>query len=64
MLEYAVKLTKRPEEMTCSDIEALRAAGFSDRDMLDVAEAVAYYAYVNRIAQGLGVQLETWSTDE
>ena len=64
MLEYAVKLTKRPEKMTRSDIEALRAAGFSDRDMLNVAEAVAYYAYVNRIAQGLGVQLETWSTDE
>ena len=64
MLEYAVKLTRRPEEMTRSDIEVLRAAGFSDRDMLDIAEAVAYYAYVNRIAQGLGVQLETWSTDE
>ena len=64
MLEYAVKLTRRPGEMTRSDIEKLRTAGFSDRDMLDIAEAVAYYAYVNRIAQGLGVQLETWSTDE
>jgi uncharacterized peroxidase-related enzyme len=64
MLEYAEKLTRRPAEMTRSDIETLRTAGFSDRDMLDIAEAVAYYAYVNRIAQGLGVQLETWSTDE
>ena len=64
MLEYAVKLTRRPGEMTRSDIEKLRTAGFSDRDMLDIAEAVAYYAYVNRIAQGLGVQLETWSTDD
>ncbi len=32
----------------------------SDRDILDIAEIVAYYAYVNCIADGLGVSLETW----
>jgi uncharacterized peroxidase-related enzyme len=64
MLEYAEKLTLRPAEMAAEDVNALRAAGFSDRDVLDIAETVSYYAYVNRIAQGLGVQLETWSTDE
>jgi len=60
MLTYVEKLTKTPGEMVESDVDALRAAGFSDRDILDIATVAAYYAYVNRIADGLGVQLETW----
>ena len=60
MLEYAVKLTLTPAEIEEADVIALRAAGFSDRDILDIAEVVGYYAYANRIADGLGVQLEEW----
>ncbi len=63
MLEYAVKLTLRPGEMVKSDVDALRSAGFSDRDILDIAEVTAYYAYVNRIADGLGVPDESWIDD-
>lgn len=60
MLEYAVKLTHRPGDMAVTDVEALRANGFSDRDVLDIVEVTAYYAYVNRIADGLGVPTEDW----
>lgn len=60
MLLYAVKLTLTPGEMVESDVVALRTIGFSDQDILGICEVVAYYAYVNRIADGLGVQLETW----
>ena len=60
MLAYAVKLTVLPQSVVATDIEALRAEGFSDRDILDICEVTSYYAYVNRIADGLGVQLETW----
>lgn len=60
MLEYAAKLTLTPGQMEKSDIDELRAVGFSDRDILDICEVVSYYAYVNRIADGLGVALETW----
>jgi len=60
MLEYVGKLTRTPGEMVRSDIDSLRSVGFSDRDILDIATVTAYYAYVNRIADGLGVQLETW----
>ena len=60
MLEYAVKLTRAPGDMVEADVASLRAAGFSDRDILDIAEVTAYYAYVNRIADGLGVELEDW----
>ncbi|MFL3002577.1 MAG: hypothetical protein ACJZ4L_02610 [Candidatus Poriferisodalaceae bacterium] len=41
-------------------MDELRGAGFSDRDVLDIAEVTAYYAYANRIADGLGVPVETW----
>ncbi len=60
MLRYALKLTHTPWDMTRADVEDLRAAGHSDRDILDIAEVTAYYAYVNRIADGLGVELEDW----
>lgn len=40
------------------DIENLRSAGLSDRQILEVALITAYFSFVNRIAQGLGVELE------
>jgi uncharacterized peroxidase-related enzyme len=63
MLEYAEKLTTHPAAMEEADVVLLRDAGFSDRDILDIAQVVAYYAYVNRIADGLGVTVETWFGD-
>ena len=44
--------------MEPGDVDALRAVGYGDADVLGIAEVVAYFAYVNRIADGLGVQLE------
>ena len=49
-----------PERLTSADVESLRQAGLADADILAVAEVTSYYAYVNRIADGLGVQLEPW----
>lgn len=60
MLTYVEKLTVRPSEMIETDVIALRDVGFDDRDILDVCEATSYYAYVNRIADGLGVATESW----
>ena len=59
MLRYTSKLTVRPAEMTRADVEELRAAGFADADVLAIAEVAGYYAYVNRLADGLGVELES-----
>ena len=63
MLSFALKLTSTPGEMSDSDTDALRAAGYSDRDILDIVEVVAYYAYANRVADGLGIEIEPWLTD-
>ena len=64
MLDYVLKLTRDPGGMTAADAEALRAAGFGDRAVLDICEVASYYAYVNRLADGLGVELEEHWRDE
>lgn len=58
MLDYAYKLTLTPWDMVKADVQTLRRHGFSDRVILDINQITAYYAYVNRIADGLGVPLE------
>tara|TARA_Y100001970_G_C13616848_1_gene547532 strand:+ start:161 stop:430 length:270 start_codon:yes stop_codon:yes gene_type:complete len=63
MLEYATKLTVTPSEITAADVADLRGVGFSDRDVLDIVEVTAYYAYANRIADGLGISTESWIGD-
>jgi uncharacterized peroxidase-related enzyme len=60
LLDYAAKLTRTPGRMVESDLAPLRAAGLSDGDILDAALVVGYFAYVNRIADGLGVQLDDY----
>lgn len=58
MLEYSVKLTRTPQAMVSGDVEKLRDAGFDDLAIHDICAIVAYFAFVNRIADGLGVELE------
>lgn len=58
MLDYAAKLTRSPGVMVKKDVEGLRAAGFDDRAIHDICAITAYFAFVNRIADGLGVELE------
>ncbi len=58
MLDYAVKLTHRPWAMVEADVEALRVAGWDDAAILDINQVTGYYAFVNRLADGLGVELE------
>ena len=44
--------------MNRSDIEPLRTVGLDDRAIVDANQVVSYYNYVNRVADGLGVELE------
>tara|TARA_A100001037_G_scaffold22854_1_gene18944 strand:+ start:3566 stop:3748 length:183 start_codon:yes stop_codon:yes gene_type:complete len=58
MLDYSYKLTLYPWKMDKSDVQKLKENGFVDREILDINIVVSYYAYVNRLADGLGVELE------
>lgn len=57
-MRYALKLTRTPAEVTEADVAALREAGLGDAGVHDAACVVAYFNFVNRIADGLGVELE------
>jgi len=58
MLEYARKLTLEPAEMSPQDVLDLKQVGFDDRSCLEICLVTAYFNFVNRIALGLGVELE------
>ncbi len=60
MLDYAEQLTRRSSSTSKKDIDYLRRAGFSDAAILDINQVAAYYNFVNRIADGLGVELEPY----
>ena len=64
MLDYSIKLTLKPGEMVEEDVKRLREVGFEDRTILDINLIAGYYAFVNRLADGLGVGLENFWQDE
>ena len=65
MLDYCVKLSATPSTVTLDDVEGLRNVGFGDGAILDICQVTAYYNYVNRLADGLGVELElSWKNED
>ena len=58
LVAYADRLTRDPSSVRRQDIAALRAHDLSDLAIHDACAIVAYFAFVNRIADGLGVEVE------
>jgi uncharacterized peroxidase-related enzyme len=58
ILRYAARLSQQPIAVTGADLDALRAVGLDDLDILDLNNIVAYYCYINRVANGLGLLTE------
>lgn len=59
LVVYASKLTLRPSAMVEGDIGRLRQVGLTDAEILDLCQVTCYYAFANRLAQGLGIELES-----
>jgi uncharacterized peroxidase-related enzyme len=55
MLDYAVKITLEPAACSLDDIADLRAHGFSDADIWDIAEVAAMFNFTNRLASATGM---------
>ncbi|HKS43019.1 MAG TPA: peroxidase [Blastocatellia bacterium] len=55
MLDYVVKLTKDATQITKQDHELLRGAGFDDKTILQITLIAAWFNYINRVADALGV---------
>lgn len=65
MLDYAVKLTLTPGKVDEGDVARLRDVEFDQTAILDICQVVSYYNYVNRLADGLGVELEAdWRQED
>jgi uncharacterized peroxidase-related enzyme len=64
ILRHAAKLTTRPTEMTEADVEDLRSHGLGDLEVLDLNNLSAYYNYINRIVNGLGLTSVMSTTHE
>ena len=57
MFEYVRQLTLDPSGVQRQQVERMREAGYSDGQILEVNQAAAYFAYVNRCVLGLGVDI-------
>jgi len=55
MCDYAVKLTRNPEEITESDVVGLRERGLSDEQIISVVLITCQFNFSNRVTMGLGV---------
>lgn len=60
LVEFAEILTRDPAKVGRDEVEALRSVGFGDEAISSCVQVVAYFNYINRIAEGLGVDLEDW----
>lgn len=58
LCDYAMKLTRTPAEINQLDIDTLRSQGLSDRAINDAVQVIAFFNYINRVGDGLGVDLE------
>jgi uncharacterized peroxidase-related enzyme len=58
LLEYADALTRAPGRMSAGHVQRLRDAGWTDTEIVHAAQVCAYFNYINRIAEGLGVDPE------
>jgi uncharacterized peroxidase-related enzyme len=56
MLEFAVKLTETPAKMVEEDRQVLRDAGFSNRDIWDIASTAAFFNMSNRVAAAIDMR--------
>jgi uncharacterized peroxidase-related enzyme len=58
LCDYAVKLTREPATVGLADVDALRAHGWDDAAIHDAIQVIAYFNYINRIAEAVGVDPE------
>ncbi len=56
MLDFAVKLTESPDKMDEADRQGLRDAGFTDRDIWDIASTAAFFNMSNRVAAAVDMR--------
>ncbi len=60
MLEFVGKITLQQKDLRESDVQNMRQAGFDDLQLLEVVQLAAWFNYITRVADALGVEVESW----
>ena len=63
LLHWCVSLTLRPATHTEADVLHLRHLGWSDPEISAACFVTSYFNFINRVADGLGVELDSWMRD-
>ena len=63
LMDWCVKLTRTPGEMRPEDLDALRKLGWTDSELSAACFVASYFNFINRVAEGLGVDEEEWMKD-
>ncbi len=63
LLDYAERVTVSPDACNETDVVSLREAGWDDAAIHDAVQVIAYFNYINRVADSLGVELEEGALD-
>ncbi len=63
LLGFARKLNDTPGDVVAEDIDSLRGADFTDQNIFDAVAIVAYFNFMNRISDGIGVVPESWKQE-
>ena len=58
MLAYAEKVTREPASVDRAYVDRMKEIGFTDHELHDIVQVTAFFNYINRLADGLGVELE------
>ena len=58
LCDFAVKLTLEPAAVARPDVDALRVRGWDDAAIHDAIQVIAYFNYINRVAEGVGIDPE------
>lgn len=60
LCDFAQKLTLKPGAMGKADFKLLSQRGFTDEQITIAVQVIGYFNYINRVAEGLGVDAEDW----
>ena len=60
MCSFAKKLTETPNKVNENDIQTLRDLNLTDKDISQIVQIVGYFNYINRVADGLGLEPENF----
>ena len=61
LCHFAEKVSEAPKQMKFEDLSSLKQTGYSDRAIHDAVQIIGYFNYINRIADSLEVEPETFT---